>query len=154
MSIYMKVPFAQGDVTATGFIGWIELETLQFQVDRSLSMETSSTSNHPTSLPKFSLFTVTKKIEDSSGGLFEQAVKGMSGHDIEIAVVETGNAPKEYARYTLRDAYLSHYSVDASQAFLAERVSFAYSYIQAEYKPHNRQNTGASKITTMYELNN
>lgn len=152
MAIYLKVPFASGGATASGFEGWIELESLQFQVDRSISLETASLKNLPSETPKFSHFTVTKRIEDSSGGLFDQAVQGMSGHEIEIAVVETGPSPKKYAHYKLSDVYVAQYSVDANSTFLAERVAFAYSTIKAEYVPHNRSNTGNSSIKVVYKL--
>ncbi|MEM8490373.1 MAG: type VI secretion system tube protein Hcp [Pseudomonadota bacterium] len=150
MAIYLKVPFAKGGATAAGFEGWIELESLQFQVDRSISLETASLKNLPSETPKFSHFTVTKRIEDSSGGLFEQAAQGTSGHEIEIVVVETG--PKPYVRYKLSDVYLAQYSVDATVGHLAERVSFAYSTIQAEFLPHNRSNTSNPVIKVVYNL--
>lgn len=152
MAIYMKAPFAKGSVTALGYAGWVELEELHFNLDRDISMEIGSNQNRPKELPKFSYFTITKKTEDSSGGLFDECLKGMNGHRIEIAIVEPGETPKEFARYILDDAYVASFTIAASSTSPLEHIALSFSKIEAQYKPHDRGNTGAGKINAVYDL--
>lgn len=152
MAIYMQAPFAKGAVTASGYVGWIELEEIHLQVDRNISMEMGSMHNLPKEQPRFSYFTITKKIEDSSGGLFDEALKGMSGHHIEIVIVEPGDQPKEFARYILDDVHLASFTVSATADYPMEKIDLSFSRIEAQYKPHDRANTGAGKINAVYDL--
>jgi type VI secretion system secreted protein Hcp len=152
MAIYMKVPFAQGSVTAAGYTNWIHIDSLQLDIEKNLSMETGSLKQRASGVPHFSVFTVTKYTEDASPGLLDEVVHGMSGHVIEIAVAEAGDKPKEFVRYKLTDAMPCAYCVSAAGESPHERLSFSYSKIEVAFTPHDTANRGSSPVRVAYDL--
>jgi type VI secretion system secreted protein Hcp len=152
MAIYMKVPYASGSVTATKYQGWIEVDSLQLGVDRSVAMETGSLKARASGVPRFTEFTITKYTEDSSPGILSELMTGTSGHTVEIAVVEVGDAPKEVVKYILTDAIVSSYSVSASGESPHERLAFSYSAIEMAFTPRDKINKGAGAVRVSYDL--
>ncbi len=90
MAIYMKVPGADGSVTAAGYEKWIQLQSMQFGVGRYVGMDTGNLANRAEGLPNFSEVTVSKETDEASHALLNDAVLGKAGKKIEIAVVEVG----------------------------------------------------------------
>ena len=62
MPIYMNYNSlaVKGDVTATGYVGWIELNSFQFGVGRGISSPTGGSADRELSAPSVSEITVTK----------------------------------------------------------------------------------------------
>ena len=154
MAIYMKVPFASGSAKAAGYVKWVKVDSMSMSVDRSVSMETGTLKARAGGVPRFSLFTVTKAVEDASPGLFGEVVRGMSGHTVEVAVTEAGDAPKEFVRYTLTDAMVCSYDASASGDSPHERITFSYSSIELAFTPHDTTNRGNTKERVQYDMSN
>ncbi len=129
MAIYMKVPGADGSVTASGYEKWIELDSMQFGVGRAVAMTTGNMANRASGLPSFSEITVSKETEDSTYGLLNEAVLGKEGKKIELAVVEPGDKPTEYVKYVLEDAIVSSYSMSAAGGSGKPHESLSISYL-------------------------
>ena len=154
MAIYMKVPGADGSVTASGYEKWIELDSMQFGVGRMVSMDTGNLANRASGLPSFSEITVSKSTEDSTYGLLNDAVLGAEGKKIEIAVVEPGDKPTEYVKYTLEDAIISSYSMSAAGGGgkPGESISISYAKIEVAFTTHDKANKGGGVPRVGYDL--
>jgi len=72
MAIYMNYngKKIKGNVTATGYEDWIELDSIQFGVGRGISMEVGNMANREATRPSLSEVVVTKMMDNASGGLF------------------------------------------------------------------------------------
>ena len=152
MAIYMKVPGADGSVTASGYEKWIELDSMQFGVGRSVSMITGNMANRAAGLPSFSEITVSKETDDSTFGLLNEAVLGKEGKKIEIAVVEPGDKPTEYVKYELEDAIISSYSMSATGSRHHESASISYAKVTVSFTTHDKANKGGAVPRVAYDL--
>lgn len=152
MAIYMKVPFTKGSVTAKGYESWIALDSLQLDTDRSLSAEAATLSHRAHGVTRFSPFTISKQVDESSPGLAGEAWHGKTGHDIEIAVVEPGNPPKESVRYKLSKAMLSSYSLSSGGDKPHENFSFTFALIEIKFTPHDSINRTGTPDRVSYDL--
>ena len=77
MSIYLKFDGANGGVTAEGYEGWIELESLTFGVGRAISMEPGHVSDREASRPSISEVNVVKAMDNATSTLFQESVSGL-----------------------------------------------------------------------------
>jgi type VI secretion system secreted protein Hcp len=153
LAIYMKVPFTEGSVTTAGYQGWIQLSSLQLDTDRSLSAEVATLANRAHGVPRFSLFNISKLVDESSPGLAGEAWHGSTGHDIEIAVVEPGiEKPVESVRYKLSKAMLSSYSFSSSGDRPNENFAFTYALIEIKFTPHDNAGRAGTTGRVSYDL--
>ena len=152
MAIYMKVPGADGSVTASGYEKWIELDSMDFGVSRGVSMDTGNMANRAAGLPSFSEVTVSKYTDDSTYGLLNDAILGKEGKEIELAVVEPGDTPTEYVKYLLKDAIVSSYSMSAAGEQPHESVAISYSFVEIAFTTHDKANKGGGVPRVAYDL--
>jgi type VI secretion system secreted protein Hcp len=152
MAIYMKVPGADGSVTASGYEKWIELDSMQFGVGRMVTMDTGNLANRASGLPSFSEITVSKATDDSTYGLLNDAILGKEGKTIELAVVEPGDKPTEYVKYELSDAIISSYSMSAAGDRPHESVSISYAKVEVSFTTHDKANKGGGVPRVGYDL--
>jgi type VI secretion system secreted protein Hcp len=153
MAIYMKVPGAEGSVTASGYEKWIELDSMNFGVHRTVSMDTGNMANRAAGLPSFSEISVSKATDNSTYGLLTEAVLGKEGKEIELAVVEPGDAPIEYVKYTLKDAIISAYDMSAGpDGMPMESVTISYSWVEIAFTAHDQANKPGTVGRVSYDL--
>ena len=153
MAIYMKVPGADGSVTASGYEKWIELDSMDFGVNRHVSMETGNMANRAAGLPQFSEVVVTKETEDSTYGILNEAVLGKEGKEIELAVVEPGDTPEEYIKYKLKDAIFSSWSMSAAKGGKPlESSAISFSFVEVAFTTHDKANKGGGVPRVAYDL--
>jgi type VI secretion system secreted protein Hcp len=153
MAIYMKVPGADGSVTASGYEKWIELDSMDFGVNRTVSMNTGNMANRAAGLPSFSEVSVSKATDDSTYGLLNDAVLGKEGKEIELAVVEPGDKPEEYVKYLLKDAIISSYHMSAGpEGEPVESITISYSFVEVAFTTHDKANKGGGVPRVAYDL--
>ena len=154
MAIYMKVPFTQGSVTAKGYKGWINIQSMQLEADRSLAFG-GNVPREKRGVPKFSPITIVKAIDEASPGLVREALMG-SGGSVEIAVVEpTTDAPREYVRYTLTGALLTSYLVSSASSAgerPVETFTLTYGFIEMRFTAHNALGAATTADSVSYDL--
>lgn len=152
MAVYMKVPYAIGSVTADGYKDWINLDSIEVGVTRSIAMEHANLSDRGSGVPKFTEFSVLKETEDASPGIFGELVNGSAGHKIEVVVVDASDKPREIVRYTFSDAMATSYEITGMGNTAYEKLSFAYSEIEMKFTPRQASNTGSSPKRVHYDL--
>lgn len=157
MAIYMKVPGVDGSCTASGYKNWIELNSLDFNVVREVSMRTGNMSNRAADLPQFGEIMVSKDTENATYGILNEAVLGKEGKNIEIAVVEPGDTPTEYVKYVLNDCIVSSYSMsavggDAGTSKPVETAGISFSKIEVCFTTHDKANKGGGVPRVCYDL--
>ena len=84
MAIYMRVPGAQGNVTAKGYEKWIELKSLDFQLSSDVRMQTGKDLDRHSSLVHLTAIDLLKSIDLSSHSLFEYGCNGKALPEVEI----------------------------------------------------------------------
>lgn len=154
-NIYMKVPGVSGSVTASGYEKQIQIASMNFGVVRSVSMEVGNIANRQASLPQFTEISLTKQADVSSGGLLNQAVLGVKGLKIEIAVVETGDKPREYVKYELEDAMVSSYNMSATDGSgdqPYEAITLSFAKVTVSFTEYDKANNPGKTDRVVYDL--
>ncbi len=156
MAIYMNFnnKKIKGNVTATGYEDWIELDSFQLGVGRGISMDVGNMANREASRPSVSEVSITKALDNASGGLFKESLTGVEGVDVQIHIVQTGAKQVEkYAAYELSDVLISSYSVSASGGSAPhEALSLSFSKIIADLQGADKTNKNGQNMKVGYDL--
>jgi type VI secretion system secreted protein Hcp len=156
MAIYMNFNNnnIKGNVTAAGYEDWIELDSFSLGTGRGISMEVGNMANREATRPSISEVSVTKAMDNASGGLFKESLTGVEGVVVQIHVVQTGAKQVEkYAGYELTDVLISSYSVNASGGSAPhETLSLSYSKIVADLQGADKTNKNGQNMKVGYDL--
>src|ERR1700722_11301572 len=115
MPIYMNYDnnSIKGDVTAQGWVGWIELNSFQFGVGRGIASPTGGSADRESSAPSLSEITVTKDQDSATGPLVTAALQG-EGVTVIIDFVKTSQGSLvKYMEYTLTNTLISGFSTSS-----------------------------------------
>ena len=114
MSIYMKFGSVAGAVTTDGFKDWIEINSFQWGVGRAIGSASRSSETREGSEPSVSEIVVTKRMDKSSPGLWQDAVGGPLDTKVNLKFTTTTKDKVEtYLEYELTETGLSGYSVSS-----------------------------------------
>lgn len=135
MAIYMKYGSLNGEVTATGYEKWIELQSIQWGVGRGIaSAGSGGGSKREASAPSISEVTVTKTFDAFSPLALKEAVGG-KGSEVKIDMTRTDNSGKHVAfqKYVLTDTMISGYSISSGGERPSESISLNFTKFDSEY---------------------
>jgi type VI secretion system secreted protein Hcp len=122
----------KGDVTATGWVGWIEVNSFQFGVGRGISSPTGGASDRESSAPSVSEITVSKDQDSSTGPLLTAALQG-EGVVVEIDFVKTSSGQlTKYMTYKLTNTLISGWSTSSGGDRPSESVSFNFTKFEVD----------------------
>ena len=125
----------KGEAKIAGHEGWIDVESFQLGVGRSITQSGSSAARD-TSNPNFSEATLTRQTDRASTDLFIQAACGQSLGKAEVHFIQTAGAdkpPQVYLVYELMDVLVSSYSLSSGGEKPSESVGLNFTKIQTQY---------------------
>ncbi|MEM1141405.1 MAG: type VI secretion system tube protein Hcp [Pseudomonadota bacterium] len=152
MPIYMKMDGVNGAVTASGYEKQVALDGLSFGCSRVVSMRVGDSGNRSENLPDFNEVMCTKSTDESSFGILKEAVSGRSGKTVEIAVVEAGEKPTEYVKYTLKDVIVSHYDMSSSGDQPVESFQLSYTDVEVKFTPTDKSGAAGGPGIVGFDL--
>ncbi|MEM6483549.1 MAG: type VI secretion system tube protein Hcp [Pseudomonadota bacterium] len=152
MPIYMKMDGVSGPVTASGYEKQVALDGLSFGCNRIVDMTVGNAGNRSENLPQFSEVMCTKATDESSFGILKEAVSGRSAKTIEIAVVETGDKPTEFVKYTLKDCIISHYDMSSSGDQPVESFQISYTDVEVKFTPTDKSGSAGGPGIVGFDL--
>lgn len=127
--IYMNYTGIPGDVTASGHLGEIQLNSFQWGVGRGISSPTGGAANREASAPSVSEITVTKALDVASPYLLNEALQGQ-GKDVKIFFVKTNRGKLfTYAEYDLSNVMISGYSISSGGDRPSESISLNFTKV-------------------------
>jgi type VI secretion system secreted protein Hcp len=135
MAIYMKYGALDGEVTATGYEKWIELQSLQWGVGRGISTPSSGgLSKREASAPSISEITVSKTFDAFSPLALKESVGG-KGSEVKIHLTRTDASGKHVAfqKYILTETMMSGYSISSGGDRPSESISLNFTKFDSEY---------------------
>jgi type VI secretion system secreted protein Hcp len=154
MAIYLNYtsPAIQGDVTATGYENWIEIDSFQWGVGRGIGSAQGSSGNREASTPSISEITVTKKQEQSTGKLLQECYNGVGTASVTITFVRTGSPATAYLSFILTNVMVSGLSLSSGGDRPSESLSLNFTQIECDVIPQNADGTAGSKFPVTYNL--
>ena len=131
--LQFKGDVIKGESQVADHAGWINVDSFQLGVGRSISM-TGSGSDRDTSNPNFSEATFNRATDKASPDLFFQAICGKSLGEAKIHFTQKAEADKEqvYLEFTLGDPIVSSYSLSSGGDRPTE--SFALNFVKISKK--------------------
>jgi type VI secretion system secreted protein Hcp len=155
MAIYMKysTPDINGGVTTQGYANQIEINSFQFGIGRGVGSPTGGSTNREASTPSVSEITLTKVLDEASGGLIKEAYSGAGKATVVLSFVRTdGGGGVSYLEYTLSDVMLSGYSISSGGDKPSESISLNFVKIETKIIPQNKDGTPGTAYPVTYDL--
>jgi len=135
MAIYMKYGALNGEVSATGYEKWIELQSFQWGVGRGISSPSAGgLSKREASAPSISEITVSKTFDAFSPLALKESVGG-KGSVVKIDITRTDASGKHIAfqKYILSETMMSGYSISSGGDRPSESISLNFTKFDSEY---------------------
>jgi type VI secretion system secreted protein Hcp len=148
----MKYGNIKGSVTTEGFKDWIELNSFQWGVGRSIGTAARGALSREHSEPNLSEVTVTKLTDVASPKLFLDAVAGKLDNKVTIKFTTTTKGKVEtFLTYELENTGLSHYSLSSGGDMPMESLSLNFTKITKTFTGMQPGITGSPE-TVGYDL--
>ena len=143
MAIYIKFGDVEGGVTEDKHKGWIEVNSFQFGVARSVSSGAGGQTRESTA-PSISEIVVSKVNDIASPKLYEDSLAGAFDTPVTIEMTQTTKkATETYLKIELTDCGVSSYSISSGGDAPMESLSLNFTKI--EYIPSPLDNKGNPK---------
>ena len=152
MAIYMKYGSIKGPVTTEGFKDWIELNSFQWGVGRSIGTAARGSYSREHSEPSISEVVVTKLTDISSPKLFLDSVAGKLDSKVEVKFTTTAKGKVEtFMTYKMENTGISGYSLSSGGDMPMESLSLNFTKITSTFTAHEPGVTGSPE-TVGYDL--
>jgi len=149
----MHIPHTKGQVSASGYSGWIELTQVYFQIERPIAASPYSNVKMRPQQLNFSAINIMKRIDASSSTLFSHICSQQSLPLIEIHICHGSDQPTPYLKYQLYNSLLSHIDTQISYgAYPNELISLYFTKIITTYQGQNAQQQARAPIVSGYNL--
>jgi len=153
MSIYLKIPGINGNVTAEGFQNTIECATFSHGASRAIHTQTGRAQNREYHHPSFHDVLITKSLDKASPLLFQHFCEGKTIPQLEIHQTQSANNTVTYLKYVLHNVMISSRSIASQQGTdPIESIQFNYTKIEETYTPRDSSNQLTSPVTSGYDL--
>lgn len=162
MPIYMKFGDVHGSVTEDKHQKWIEVNSFQWGVGRSIASPVGNTDDREASSPSVSEITVSKLNDVASVGLLQASLGGQDPLDVTFEFTQTsgsGGAQRVFLKYVIKNTLISGFSTTSGGDRPTESLSLNFTEIHVESTPagaDNKQGTapkmdyhiGKAKLTS------
>jgi type VI secretion system secreted protein Hcp len=152
MAVYMKYGSIKGPVTTDGFKDWIELQSFQWGVGRSIGTAARGSTSREHSEPSISEIVVTKLTDVASPKLFLDAVAGKLDSKVEVKFTTTTKGKVEtFLTYKMENTGVSGYSLSSGGDMPMESLTLNFTKISYTFTGTD-PGIGGSPETVGYDL--
>lgn len=153
-TIRMKLEGIEGESKTKGFENWLVIESVDFNVMRSISMQSGIDGEREGSLPNIAPISIVKRAGKASAKLFEDSLIG-KGRPAEIQFLTTDEKPSCFLSIKLKHAVVSRFSFSVAQggdsAFI-EHFDINFRHIEYRYTGRDNDLKGGNPISVSYDL--
>jgi type VI secretion system secreted protein Hcp len=154
MPIYMNYDSLaiKGDVTATGWENWIELNSFQFGLGRGIASPTGGSADRESSAPSLSEITISKAQDSATGPLVTAALQG-EGVTVIIDFVKTSSGQlTKYMEYKLTNTLISGWSTSSGGDRPSESISLNFTKIEIDPTTIDAAGTISNASPVTYDI--
>jgi type VI secretion system secreted protein Hcp len=124
----------KGQSTVDGHAGWLNVDSMQVGVGRSVASQTGGSAKREVSSPSISEVTFSRLSDMASGELLYQACGGVSLGKLEVHFLQVvENKPQVYMKWEFEDALISSYSVSSGGDKPSESFSVNFTKVSVQY---------------------
>jgi len=148
----MKFGSIPGDVTTEGYKDWIELNSFQYGVGRSVSSGAGGNTRE-SSAPNVSEIVVTKHFDKASAKLYQDSVAGTFDTKVEIKMNTTTKQKTEtFLTFELTDCGVSSYSLSSGGENPMESLSLNFLKVMVTPTPLDKSGQIKKGDVVSYDL--
>ena len=148
----MKFGGIEGDVTTQGYEKWIELNSFQYGVGRSVSSGGGGRTRE-SSAPNVSEIVVTKHFDKASAKLYQDSVAGTFDTKVEIKMnTTTKNKTETFLTFELTDCGVSSYSLSSGGENPMESLSLNFLKVMVTPTPLDKSGQIKKGDVVSYDL--
>ena len=146
MPIYMNYEGIKGSVTEAGHKDWVELESCQVGVHRSVTTAAGKAGNRSAGAPALSEIVCTKVLDKASVNIFKAALSGEGKKCVIDFCRSEANKIEKYLTITLDNTLISSYNISGHGGgdHTAPHESFSLNYTKIEYAMVSRDDKDKS----------
>lgn len=152
MAIYVNYDGIPGEATEGGHEKWIQVDSVQWGVGRSIHTGHGHAANRESSEANVSEVVFTKHMDASSPKIFTESVIGKGGKTVKIDFVTTSGETETYLQYTLTHALVSGYSVSSGGDRPSESVSLNFTKIEMKLITHDQTGKANAPVTVGFDM--
>lgn len=146
----------EGDVTAEGYQGWIEIVEGSFGNSRDIAMRTGQAAYFETTQPQVTMFTIKKPMDSASPALFAAAMAGTVPIDVQIHITNSDN--KAIVQIVLGKVLIGSWSMvavsGAADTRPIEKMTLSYTAMTFVVIPSDQNGVQGSPIAMAYDVLN
>lgn len=155
MSIFVNYTGIKGESSDKGHKDWMDVETLHWGVSRQLTSATSTMNDRESSNAVISDLVITRRMDSATPNLFIESCCG-TGKDVVIHLSKTGqgDGANIYMEYTLKNALISEYSVNAASQSTdrpMEQITISFVDVEVKYTPHDEDGNALAAIAVGFD---
>lgn len=153
VNIVMKYGSAEGNVSITGYSGYCELASCDFQTKRTINTATGTNKDREQATAAFSEISISKPRDDASGMLLYYAL-GQEAEEVTVVFLNTStDGGKPFRTLTMQNVMISwHKPEHRSDGSIMERYTLNPTEISIKDQTYNQQNEETGSRTTTYDF--
>ena len=155
MSIFVNYSGISGESSDSGHKGWMDVESISWGVGRQITSNSSTAGDRESSNAVISDLQIVRYMDSSTPKLFIESCCG-AGKDVIIHLTKTGkgSGADTFMEYTLKNALISNYSVDASaqkSTRPTETITISFVDIEVKYTPYDEDGNAEAAIAVGFD---
>lgn len=155
MSTFLYIEGIQGEVSDTGYKGWIDIAHWKWDVSRNITSSTSTQGDRESSNAVIGDLVITRFMDKATAKLFIEACCGR-GKQIKLVQTKTGtgNGADAFIEYTLDKAIISDYSVEVINAGASrprEKIKISFVNVEVKYTPYDEDGNAQAPIAVGFD---
>ena len=155
MSIFVNYEGINGESSDSGHKGWMDVESIAWGVGRQITSNTSTAGDRESSNAVISDLQIVRYMDSSTPKLFIESCCG-TGKTVKIHLSKTGTGSGSdvYMEYTLKNALISNYTVDASSQSTSrptETITVSFIDVEVKYTPFDEDGSAEAAIAVGFD---
>lgn len=156
MAIYFNYDdgAVKGNVTAQAHEEWVELDSLQWGLNRNISMIAGRTSDRETSTVAVDQITLIKRVDQSSPDFFKASISDPKGKNASIHLCRTSSDEiLTYMELNFEKAVVSSYNISSDhEGNNVEQLTLSFGKVEMINIERDAENNDAGRVAVGYNV--
>ena len=155
MSIFAQIEGIKGESSDSGHSGWMDIHSINWGVGRKITSNSSTAGDRESSNAVISDLQITRLMDSATPKLFIESCCG-TGKEIKIHLTKTGTGSGAdiFMEYSLKNAIISNYSVNASAEDSGrpmETLTVSFVDLEVKYTPYDEDGSAEAAIAVGFD---
>lgn len=155
MSIFVNYDGIKGEASDAGHKQWMDVESVNWGVSRNITSSTSTQGDRESSNAVIQDLQLVRLMDSATPKIFIESCCG-TGKDVVIHLTKTGtgSGTDVYMQYTLKNALISNYVVEAEtqgNERPKETITISFVDVEVKYTPYDEDGNAEAAIAVGFD---